>query len=196
VKTCRYCQQPARLLKCGDTGYPYRRDYGSTWTCVPCQAWVGCHPGTEKSLGGLANSELRAAKMDAHAAFDPLWRRKMERDGCSQSKARKAGYRWLAEQLDNPARAHSHRLHEPRGMPARRRGLLPTEFGMTTATFSQNLGPKIAAMQQVHAHHRPGEEVRGQITCTKCGSRLNFTILSNGLQRGRCVARDCLSWVQ
>jgi hypothetical protein len=102
VKTCRYCLLPAVLLKAGEPGYPYQRDYGPIWTCTPCGAWVGCHPGTENALGGLANAELRAAKMAAHAAFDPLWRAKMEREGCSKSHARKAGYRWLSQQLGIP----------------------------------------------------------------------------------------------
>lgn len=102
MKTCRYCQQAAALLRFGDAGYPYQRDYGPTWTCVPCQAWVGCHPGTEKALGGLANAELRAAKIAAHAAFDPLWQRKIEKEGCTKGHARRAGYRWLSQQLGIP----------------------------------------------------------------------------------------------
>lgn len=102
MKTCRYCKHPAALLRLGDAGYPYQRDYGPVWTCTPCQAWVGCHPGTEKALGGLANAELRAAKMEAHAAFDPLWKRKIARENCSKSQARRAGYRWLSEQLGIP----------------------------------------------------------------------------------------------
>jgi hypothetical protein len=103
MKTCRYCLLPAQLLKHGDEGYPYpRKDYGPVWACTPCGAHVGCHPGTENALGGLANAELRAAKMAAHAAFDPLWRAKMARDDCSKSHARKSGYRWLAQQLGIP----------------------------------------------------------------------------------------------
>lgn len=102
MKTCRYCLKPAVLLRVGAAGYPYRGDYGPTWTCTPCLAWVGCHPGTENALGGLANAELRVAKQAAHAAFDPLWERKMKRDHCSKSHARNAGYRWLAEQLGIP----------------------------------------------------------------------------------------------
>lgn len=102
LKMCRYCKQQAQLLNVGDEGYPYRRDYGPTYVCVPCQAWVGCHPGTTRPLGGLANAELRLAKQAAHAVFDPLWQRKIERDGCSKSAARKAGYKWLSEQLGIP----------------------------------------------------------------------------------------------
>ncbi|WP_213308271.1 zinc-finger-containing protein [Paraburkholderia sacchari] len=101
-KTCRYCQNPARLVHPGAVGYPYRSDFGPVWICVPCEAWVGCHKGTTNALGGLANAELRDWKMKAHAAFDPLWQAKIRRDGCSRSKARRAGYRWLSEQLGIP----------------------------------------------------------------------------------------------
>jgi len=101
-KICRYCQQAAKLLNIGDAGYPYRLDYGPTWTCVPCQAWVGCHKGTKNALGGLANAELRIAKQAAHAAFDPLWQAKIRKEGCSKNKARNAGYAWLATQLGIP----------------------------------------------------------------------------------------------
>lgn len=99
---CSYCIRPAALLKLGDAGYPYSRDYGPTWVCVPCRAWVGCHPGTEKPLGRVADAALRLAKMAAHQAFDRLWRKKMAREGISKSKARRAGYTWLSEQLGIP----------------------------------------------------------------------------------------------
>lgn len=107
VTICRYCQNQSALLRLGDAGYPYRRDYGPTWTCTPCRAWVGCHPGTTNALGGLANAELRAAKQAAHAAFDPLWQGKMTLEGISKSKARRAGYDWLAAQMGIPfAKTH------------------------------------------------------------------------------------------
>jgi hypothetical protein len=102
VKCCRYCGEPAQLLNLGQAGYPYSRDYGPAWVCPPCGAWVGCHPGTTKALGGLANAELRGWKMQAHAAFDPLWAAKMRRDGCSKGRARRAGYAWLAAQMGLP----------------------------------------------------------------------------------------------
>lgn len=102
LKTCRYCDQPARLANAGDDAYPYRADYGPMWVCTPCGAYVGCHKGTTNALGALANAELREWKMKAHAAFDPLWQAKLKRDGCSKSKARKAGYLWLSSQLGIP----------------------------------------------------------------------------------------------
>lgn len=104
MKTCRYCLLPAALLRFGDAGYPYQVDYGPVWACVKDRAWVGCHPGTENALGGLANAELRAAKMAAHAAFDPLWQAKMRRDKCTKRKARNAGYAWLAGELGIPVK--------------------------------------------------------------------------------------------
>jgi hypothetical protein len=102
IKKCRTCREPAALIRFPQSGYPYGRDYGPIWICIPCQAWVGCHPGTTTPLGGLANAELRSWKMKAHAAFDPLWQAKIKRDGCSKSHARKAGYRWLSEQMRIP----------------------------------------------------------------------------------------------
>jgi hypothetical protein len=86
-------------LKFGDKGYPYARDWGFTWVCVPCRAWVGCHDGTQRPLGTLANSELRIARKQAHSAFDPIWMRKMRLSNCTKQQARSHAYRWLAEKL-------------------------------------------------------------------------------------------------
>lgn len=74
---CDYCGAGAELVG-GDVVYPHRPDLRSKkfWRCVPCKARVGCHPRTTVPLGRLANAELRAAKMLAHAAFDPLWKGK------------------------------------------------------------------------------------------------------------------------
>lgn len=71
---CDYCGEAARLTT-GREVYPHRADlHGkSFYVCTPCDARVGCHPGTTNALGRLANAELRGAKQAAHAAFDPLW---------------------------------------------------------------------------------------------------------------------------
>lgn len=100
IVLCPYCDEPAMLVS-GAFIYRRRPDlaHKAMWRCGPCDAWVGCHDGTQIPLGRLANAELRLAKQAAHAAFDPLWQAKMRRDGVSKSKARKAGYSWLAEQL-------------------------------------------------------------------------------------------------
>lgn len=97
---CPYCGEPATLFKSSRQFY-HGRNFGPVWACTDCDAWVGCHRGSPNfvPLGRLANAELRKAKMAAHAAFDRLWRGKAEKEGCSRSKARGAGYRWLAVQL-------------------------------------------------------------------------------------------------
>lgn len=100
---CPYCQQ-ASVLVDGSAMYPHRPDLSDKWfyRCDPCKAWVGCHPNTKTPLGRLANAELRKAKSAAHAAFDPLWKRKTPRKG-----ARSNGYAWLAQQLGiAPADCH------------------------------------------------------------------------------------------
>jgi len=35
-----------------------------------------------------------------HQVFDRLWMGKMRRDGCRRYEARRAGYQWLAEQME------------------------------------------------------------------------------------------------
>ena len=53
----------------------YGRSYGTkSYICKPCGAWVGCHKGTTKALGRIANKELRELKHQAHEAFDPIWK--------------------------------------------------------------------------------------------------------------------------
>lgn len=98
--TCAYCHRGAELVS-GVKIYPHRLDLRgkSFWRCEPCAAWVGCHPGTVKPLGRLANAELRRAKMKAHAAFDPLWK--------SGVLDRHSAYAWLAEVL-GVSRADCH----------------------------------------------------------------------------------------
>jgi hypothetical protein len=44
------------------------------WLCHPCDAYVGCHPGTTRPLGTPANADLRVLRSRVHAALDPLWK--------------------------------------------------------------------------------------------------------------------------
>lgn len=89
---CDYCGKVIPLTT-GKKVYRHRPDLYEKkfYKCWPCDALVGCHPGTEVPLGRLANKELRVAKMAAHAAFDPLWK--------SGWKKRGSCYAWLAESL-------------------------------------------------------------------------------------------------
>jgi hypothetical protein len=97
VPTCPYCGNQSEFVA-GDAVYPHRRDLRDRdfYLCAPCDAYVGCHAGTRRPLGRLANAELRRAKVDAHAAFDPIWR---------NSISRSEAYRWLATMLRIPASA-------------------------------------------------------------------------------------------
>lgn len=89
---CPYCNAPAKLVS-GKEIYPHRADLfkKSFYQCEPCDAYVGCHPGTIKPLGRLANAELRKAKSAAHAAFDPIWKNSV--------MPRSNAYQWLAHKL-------------------------------------------------------------------------------------------------
>lgn len=94
---CNYCNKKAVRVG-GDVIYPHRPDLAQKqfYQCAPCSAYVGCHPSTIKPLGRLANAELRRAKQDAHAAFDPLWK--------GGAMKRTAAYKWLAESLGLPSK--------------------------------------------------------------------------------------------
>lgn len=69
------CGQPAQLVT-GQEVYPDRKDLRSLpfWRCIPCRAHVGCHPGTTRPLGRLANMRLRSLRMRVHDALDPHWK--------------------------------------------------------------------------------------------------------------------------
>ena len=88
---CPYCGERAVLTTSKEV---YNgQDYGPVYLCKCKKGWayVGCHPGTTRPLGRLADAQLRAAKKGAHRVFDKLWKRK----GGNRKKA----YAWLAEQL-------------------------------------------------------------------------------------------------
>lgn len=105
---CNYCKKSAELVTGADI-YPHRRDltHRKLWQCKPCDAYVGCHEGTEKPYGSLANKETREARMLAHSEFDKLWLLSPNRH-----KARSAAYAWLSDQM------LSHTLVHISGMTA------------------------------------------------------------------------------
>ena len=93
---CPYCGRNTVLV---DSVEVYGRSYGMMYLCRPCRAYVGCHQGTTRALGRLANAELRAAKHQAHEVFDRLWKERVI--------SRHEAYRLLAEELNiNPDYAH------------------------------------------------------------------------------------------
>jgi hypothetical protein len=86
------CGKPSVLVG-GEVIYPHRPDLSHKrfYLCRQCRAWVGCHPGTSRPLGRLADAELRAAKAAAHLAIDPIWQ--------SGEMTRGEAYKWLASQI-------------------------------------------------------------------------------------------------
>lgn len=90
---CDYCGHEAVLV---DDSEIYGCSYGHTaYLCRSCGAYVGCHKGTNKLLGRLADAELRSWRRKAHDAFDPLW---LYRSG-QFYRQRNAAYAWLAESM-------------------------------------------------------------------------------------------------
>lgn len=91
--TCPYCRSPAACVSSAAI-YAGQSGYGMVWLCgnyPACDAYVGCHAEDLRPLGTMADRELRNARMDAHAAFDPLWK-----DG---RMTREGAYDWLAWSL-------------------------------------------------------------------------------------------------
>ena len=80
----------------------HNASYGMMWICSrypECDSYVGCHKGTDKPYGTLANAETRALRMEAHKAFDAMWKRKRWK--------RAHAYKWLRETMNlPPERAH------------------------------------------------------------------------------------------
>lgn len=89
---CDLCDRPA-TLSTGRDVYPDRPDLFKKlfWTCHPCNARVGCHPGTENPLGGMATQAMRMWRIHAHRALDDIWK--------GTDLPRSEAYAWLAGAL-------------------------------------------------------------------------------------------------
>lgn len=90
---CPWCNVPASILT-GRRVYPNRPDLAKKkiWVCGKCGARTGCHGDTIKPLGSLANHQTRAARVQAHAAFDPFWKTgHMSRSGAYAELSRALG---------------------------------------------------------------------------------------------------------
>ena len=92
---CRYCGGVIRPVP-AETIYRDSADRlqmtGETvYQCQNCNARVGCHKGTDRPLGDVANEVLRLKRIETHQAFDALWKQK--------GLSRTAAYKWLAKKL-------------------------------------------------------------------------------------------------
>lgn len=90
-KICPYCRKKPKIVKSEEV-YGKGYHYGYIAWCKPCDAYVGCHRGTKKPKGSLANREARKHRVQAHRVFDPLWKEGL-------IYPRNAAYTWLAEEM-------------------------------------------------------------------------------------------------
>lgn len=100
---CQYCHRPAKLKKGAELFPDYPELTAENfWVCTPCKARVGCHEGTEKPLGSLADGKLRAVRRMGHEAFDPIWKFMVNLKGGRPHDYRNRMYGWLAEDMGMP----------------------------------------------------------------------------------------------
>lgn len=97
---CRYCGGVIKVV-------PAERIYGDSTKrrglegeyihqCQNCGARVGCHKGTTKPLGKVANEVLRLKRTETHKVFDAYWK--------AHHMTRTNAYRWLSQQLRLPVK--------------------------------------------------------------------------------------------
>lgn len=95
---CKYCGGIVRLIPAsavyGDATQRLGLAHEFVYQCQNCNARVGCHKGTTRPLGDVANEVLRLKRMEIHRVFDTFWKRR--------HMTRSNAYKWLSEQLDIP----------------------------------------------------------------------------------------------
>ena len=100
---CPYCGKKTEFV---DSSVIYGKSYGMIYLCKQCDAYVGVHKGTAKSLGRLANKELREAKKKAHYYFDKIVKtgliHKIYPVSIPGMSSRKKAYLWLSKQMKIP----------------------------------------------------------------------------------------------
>jgi hypothetical protein len=94
---CNYCGSKV-VLRDANFLFGQRASPGKLYVCSKhgngCDAYVGCHEGTERSLGSLANRELRYWRKITHYAVDMAWKKASD-----PKKARQRIYIWMSQVL-------------------------------------------------------------------------------------------------
>ena len=95
---CRYCGGTIRLVPAASIYGESTERLGMTnekiYQCQNCNARVGCHKGTTRPLGNVANEVLRLKRIETHQIFDQFWR--------SHGMSRTQAYKWLAKEFALP----------------------------------------------------------------------------------------------
>jgi len=100
AKVCPYCKGKPKFI---DSSVIYGKSYGMIYLCRNCDAYVGVHRKTDRSLGRLANKELRKAKKRAHHYFDQISKtgliNKIWKEYIPDISNRRKAYKWLSIKL-------------------------------------------------------------------------------------------------
>ena len=95
---CKYCGGVIRLVPAttiyGEATERLGMEHEYIYQCQNCNARAGCHKGTTRPLGDVANEVLRLKRMETHKVFDTFWK--------SQHMTRSRAYKWLSEQMGIP----------------------------------------------------------------------------------------------
>ena len=98
-KVCPYCRCETKKVS---SDRIYGKDYFPGKFFLQCPEIKEHYVGIRfdgKSLGSLANKELRELRKKGHSLFDPLWR------GTEiKFQSRELAYRWLSNQMEIPKR--------------------------------------------------------------------------------------------
>ncbi len=95
---CRYCGSPIALADprevFGDSTDRLGLEGEFIYLCRNCSARVGCHRGTKRPLGNVANEVLRLKRRETHQIFDAFWK--------SAGMSRSSAYHWLGQKMNLP----------------------------------------------------------------------------------------------
>lgn len=77
VPTCPDCGEPGEWVRHAEiyNGRIYNENSHMIYLCRAHRAYVGCHGNTKRPLGTMANAAMREARMKAHKAVDPYWKK-------------------------------------------------------------------------------------------------------------------------
>ena len=109
---CNICGVEKSILLT-DSAIIYGSSYGLIYYCTNCRSYVGVHKNPDNQhgekdapLGTLADSELRRLRKQAHALFDPLWKK--------SNLSRRGAYKVLRRITNvSEERAHIAMLNKP-----------------------------------------------------------------------------------
>lgn len=101
---CPYCHCKSELVSDKEIYGPNSTYGGLYYRCINnYDHYVGCHEGTQTSLGRIADKRLRELKRSGHELFDPLWRNKPK-----VFSSRQKAYYWFSKHMGITDRKLTH----------------------------------------------------------------------------------------